>query len=119
MTARITKARRAELRRIADAATKGEWYIDEPKHADAPTRRVVRGSERINFATDIVCHPTADRDAAFIAASRTALPELLDEVDRLEADNERLRSAALEWQAAYSRITDEAARRALGEKEGE
>jgi hypothetical protein len=117
----MTPEQRAELRRIADAATSGPWEIQGPwpevtlyQYQDEEDPRA---PNKIASLGECRGHDNVkdDPDAAFIAAARTALPALLDEVDRLEAENERLRSAALEWQAAYSRITDEAARRALGE----
>ncbi len=67
-----------ELARRDAEATPGEWYVDTPKYADAPTGRVVRSGVRVNACTDITCHPTTDRDAALIAAMRNALPRLLE-----------------------------------------
>ena len=79
----ITPAQLAEWRRIADAATKGPWRADEYVVCDAAGNYIANASARVAFWS-----PIAGRDrpnAAFIATARTAMPALLDEVERLEA----------------------------------
>jgi hypothetical protein len=65
----------AALRELCERATPGPWeYGIDPCHFDSPEVRNNRWAIYV---------PT-DEDAAFIAAARTALPELLDRVEKLE-----------------------------------
>lgn len=68
----MTDDRLTELRRLCEAATKGKWFADQGL---------------VNTEADptggIVNETISDADAAFIAASRDALPRLLDEVEGL------------------------------------
>ena len=90
---RLTPARRAELARLCEAATPGPWYQAEHNPEQ------VLGEH--GFITAVACStPSIDArsmrqrasdQAAFIAASRTALPEALAEVDRLTARWEALK----------------------------
>lgn len=86
----MTPERMAELRRLAEAATPGPWrvsmsgYSVKSQDADVPIVAAVhRGA-----------HATADDierwlpNADLIATARTAIPELLAEVDRLKRDAE-------------------------------
>jgi hypothetical protein len=107
MTPRLTKARRDELRRIADSATPGPWetrededyyqcgtYIGvEPFHYDCGREVDGRGKDHTYFRRNVCRVESHEADQRFLIEARTALPELLDEVDRLEAENERLREA--------------------------
>lgn len=73
----------AELRRLAEEATPGPWRTSE--------RELTIEDEEGQWVAD--CHgfnlgrPHA-ANAAFIAAAHTALPVLLDEVERLRAERE-------------------------------
>lgn len=77
----MTAVELKELRALCEAATKGEWFADDH---DSDGNAHVWGSDG-----DGICktnNPTdADANAAFIAAARTAVPALLDEVERLRA----------------------------------
>jgi hypothetical protein len=90
----VTPAERAQLRKLADAATpgpwrpgqyddhKGEWHDStwfDVRHITADDRTVIVGQ---SDAADNL--PTKVADAAFIASARTAVPALLDAVERLE-----------------------------------
>lgn len=72
----------AELRRLAEAATKGPWTAKEPAFAPGIKARVFGPTYKGKFEGQ---ETMAVPDADFIAAARNALPELLDEVERLRA----------------------------------
>jgi hypothetical protein len=72
------------IRERADAATQGatpEWYMDED----------YKGTVRCAWSGDLIaqCIPT-EADAEFIAHAREDIPKLLEEIERLRADKERL-----------------------------
>lgn len=71
----MTPSRRQELRALCDAATPGPWW---PRDA---TRRGTVESHCGHVCTAGFLE-TCEPDAAFIAAARTAVPELLDEVEK-------------------------------------
>lgn len=86
----MTPERRAEYRRLADAATPGPW---EWSHLLNPNGLLSGDCEVIAILPEHTCSlEMLEADAAFIAASRTAVPELLDEVERLEALNASLKT---------------------------
>lgn len=107
----MTPERRAEIRALADAASEGPWWNDEwycckppapecPQRGLAFTRGVMReGGDGTDFYVGVAGGPHAD--AAFIAAARSAVPELLDEIDRLRAGIQRL--ADRTWNAGRPR----------------
>jgi hypothetical protein len=75
----VTQEQIDELRRIADAATPGPWsttWAGDTLSGPADARNLPHG------------YP---EDAAFIAAARTALPESLEEIERLRAEVEAMR----------------------------
>lgn len=79
----MTAEERAELRRLAEAATPGPWKVEEYEEWDDSGRRLcwyvdMPGNEDSTVLLEM--------DAAFIAAARTAVPALLDEVDQLRAE---------------------------------
>ncbi len=83
----LTPQERAEIRARADAATKGPWTLERDNcglYACEPD--IWRESRDYD---DYGTHPN-DSDAAFIAASRADIPRLLDDVDELEKEVERL-----------------------------
>lgn len=93
----LTPTRLAEIAEAAEKATPGDWVNDAP------------GCVGINYgeggkATICTC-PIAfswhngENDAAFIALSRTAIPELLSHIARLEADKAKLREAVRKLRA--------------------
>ncbi len=70
------------LRKLAEAATKGPWEVVTP-WPDMPqyTRlSAIHGPPHVNAHDDY-----SVADTAFIASARTAVPALLDEVERLRA----------------------------------
>lgn len=66
---------RAKLRALADAATPGPWNRD----ADGVSVYI-----DVRFA---ICDASG-ADANFIAAARTAVPALLDEIERVERERD-------------------------------
>lgn len=73
----MTPDRIAELRALCDAATKGPW-----RHSSEGAGWAVLGPEWEHLVQ--LGELDTDLDlAVFIAAARTALPEALDEIERL------------------------------------
>jgi len=77
-----------ELRRLAEAATQGEWHVEANKY---------RGDYSVAWKPELkVCRTYGDSlaaqcDAAYIAAaSPSVVLSLIAEVERLRADKERL-----------------------------
>lgn len=67
----------AELRRLHEAATKGDWVADY--ESKVGTRCILKGDAIQTF-------PMPAADAVFIAAAHNALPALLDELERLRSN---------------------------------
>ena len=92
----MTPERIAELRALCDAATPGPWYVNrikgytdnqiettDPAHvARKPWGHVVATT---GLGAGDVSQQKFERDSDFIAAARIALPEALDEIERLRA----------------------------------
>jgi hypothetical protein len=83
----MTPARIAELRALCEAATAGPWRVSMTGYSvksnddDAPTIAIPHG-------VSVLTSKQIDRwlaNAEFIAAARTALPDALDEIERLRA----------------------------------
>lgn len=80
----------AEIRAACDAATPGPWDVETIRDLDESfvICDVVRWrgyTNSLNFGED-------RRTAEFVAQSREWLPALVDEVEQLRAENERLRA---------------------------
>lgn len=71
------KPTRDQLRALADQAARGPWTVDDGGGYDFS---VTQGADGDYIASDVT-----PRDAAFIAAARTAIPQLLDQLDQAEA----------------------------------
>jgi hypothetical protein len=72
----VDSLRIAELRSLSDAATPGPWTAEIYPYGEGYVRDIPRyGHEGENISSE---------DAAFIAESRNAIPELLDEIERLQ-----------------------------------
>lgn len=69
---------RERLRKLADAAARGPWEVDDGGGYDFS---VTQGPDGDYIACDVT-----PRDAEFIAAARTAIPQLLDLLDQAEAE---------------------------------
>lgn len=79
----MTPARLAELRAVADAATKGPWVA---VIADGACLGIDAEADPDGIVeTDAGHYPPKPADAVFIAAARAAVPDLLDEIERMRA----------------------------------
>lgn len=74
----ITEEQRKKWRALADAATEGPWEPHVPYQRDEAA-----GAGPNHDARSSLGLKRAQDDAAFIAEARTAVPALLDEVERL------------------------------------
>lgn len=74
-----------KLRGLAEAATPGPWAWDDGFLWNRETDVGVLNHAGTNWPID-------DTNAAFIATARTAVPALLDEIARLQAEHHKLRS---------------------------
>lgn len=97
----MTPERLAELEALANAATPGPW---DSIPAGAWTGRVFAGEHMVAKVDTEVSDD--HNDAAFIAASRQAIPDLIAalrdawaERDALAAQVDRVRALADEWEA--------------------
>lgn len=90
----ITKEWIDQQRAVCNAATPGPW---ESKHYG----RYEDHDECCIALTDDSIEPSKYANADFIAAARTALPAALDEIERLAADNRKLREAHELAQSGY------------------
>ena len=99
---RVSDAEAAEWGRLAGEATEGPWVVDADGSVGAPMVGLVcdeDGHPRLDCSEcgTQVCHTSVmpgEPDAAFIAASRTAVPRLLAEREALRAEVERLHGQA-------------------------
>jgi hypothetical protein len=90
-----TEQQRQEWARLAEAATPGEWVVEQHSgilHEGAPSTCAVLTTEEYDLAS-FGDSEQAMFDATFIAASRAAIPALLADVDRLTGDNAALSEA--------------------------
>lgn len=102
----MTAARFNQLRLLARAATPGPWEVHDcgNRLSVDEQRRCGVTSVFESDARDECGHPVSVDDAMFIAVARTAVPELLDEVEQLRAALTKVRGA--------TRLAQEAARSA-------
>ena len=92
----MTTIDRAELHRLADAATPGPWVMDDDSRGLVGPW--IDGVSEEGTAREIAdCTWTDEADAEFIAASREAVPELLDALTRAEAQSEARRQQTKYW----------------------
>ena len=77
-----TKADSEELKKLVANASLGPWYAFGDKGIEANLEAIAM----CNLANDV------DKDRDFIVAARTAVPRLLDHVDKLEAKNSKMRA---------------------------
>ena len=92
----MTTIDRGRLRRLADAATPGPWVMDDDSRGLVGPW--IDGVSEEGTAREIAdCTWTDGTDAEFIAASREAVPELLDALTRAEAQSEARRQQTKYW----------------------
>jgi len=84
----ITPEQLAEWKRLADAATEGPWASVEisPEDKEWGACEITAGD---GYVSTMICGVD---NAAFIAASRNAVPALIAEVERLTAEREDLKA---------------------------
>ena len=75
-----------KLRELCEKATPGPW-LEEPRQNEATDFAYVWAVHRCVLEDDGCL---VEEDADFIAAARTALPEALDEIERLQNENNQL-----------------------------
>lgn len=80
----ISQERIAELRAMAEAATKRPWHADV--EAIRPGEKPEHDCDKEPCLGDLF----SEDDAAYIAAACNALPELLDALEAAQADSVRL-----------------------------
>lgn len=73
-----TPEQRAEWRKIADEATEGPWRVEDTPY---------EGMGLHAGPDESFVHPT-DADLKLLGESRTAVPALLDEVDRITRERD-------------------------------
>lgn len=90
----------AELRRLDAAAHKGPWTVHRCSYVDEIGEPGVSAcglnGDSFDCSYDECHHPLALADAEFMAAARTALPQLLAALEEAEADSERREDEAQE-----------------------
>lgn len=92
----MTKERKEELQRLADAAMPGPWGVSKSLMGEHERITTFDGA-----VTVLSFHDFDDDDLTFVLASRTAVPELLDALATADAENDALRNIArdLHWMA--------------------
>lgn len=94
----LSKERRQQIRARADATTPGRWYYVPgiPRQTgDSYNVWAAQGLVASTF-TSAFLREEDDRNGEFIANSKQDVPDLLDEVERLEAEVARLRGLVRE-----------------------
>jgi hypothetical protein len=106
----MTEERLAEIRARVEAATPGPWTVQEPAwhRGNGPYKTAITAGKNRTVANALtngkptfqcdpngIAHttrmPEPCADGIFIAAARTDIPELLDEITRLRTENGELR----------------------------
>ena len=91
----------ADWRRLAEAATEGPWVVDEGygtsfDGTNSTVLYVASAADRSSYIASLgspIYGDHGDHDAQFIAAARSAVPALLADLDRLQAELAALREA--------------------------
>lgn len=88
---RLTPEEREAIRRRAEAATPGPWWIEQQRHEQAGEKGYrawllkYRWNDVPTWLAESSCHEDAADNFAFIAAARSDVPRLLDALDAAEA----------------------------------
>jgi len=99
----LSAAELSEMRKRANAASPGPW-LAEPDTLAGRVWVQRRNRNWLGLAKDLEpifsvrgeppeAYRQREQDALFVAAARTDVPRLLDEIDRLTAQREKLRAA--------------------------
>lgn len=94
----MTQEQRDELRALCKSATPGEWHSNIPDTSYDPARHTIRVYDSAVLVSPRICRL---KDARFISAAHNALPGLLDENERLEAELERVTKERDEYKSAW------------------
>lgn len=98
----MTPDRLAELKKAAEAATQDEWKSVDPAPDEAPNFTIVAAHAECGSICDFYNYTDvqdrANRDFV-VAASPATVLELLDYIDQLHADVERLTKDRDKWEA--------------------
>lgn len=100
----MTDERLAEIKALCDAATPGEWHVSgDIEHivfandgTKTKSNSMVALCDRLEPVLDKVAIRKIKANAAFIAQSRTIVPELIAEVERLQSENESKENYTIE-----------------------
>ena len=104
----ISELHLTEWYRLCEEATPGPWSFDK----DDERRRIMTWHDA--FYGENILDGMVNGDAAFIAAAREAMPMLLDEVRKLEAENRSLKERLRVLEENCLFYPDEIVRRACG-----
>ena len=81
---------RAALRALCDGATPGPWMVEEYRSSNYVSATVNGKRQQVLRVNNQ--EPRNETDLDFIAAARTAIPDLLDALDARDAEIARLRA---------------------------
>jgi hypothetical protein len=90
----IAREQLERWRELAAKATAGPWHLDPADshrcldHIQGPANKTVMMAAPCGYENSYFV--VSEEDAAFIVEARSAVPELLDEIDRLEARQQEL-----------------------------
>ena len=85
----LTDAQLAVWKALADAATPGPWYFRTCRFGDKIETALHKGDVIDGEVRDMIIDPC---NGDFIADAREAVPALIDEVERLREENEKLKT---------------------------
>ncbi len=102
----MTKDERERLKALAKAAMPGPWYQPQPGTGTAACV-CITDAGGTGAVLVKVRRPPFDETAAFIAAARTAVPELIAEVEQMESELHRCAQIEATQLATINRIQDE------------
>jgi hypothetical protein len=108
---KVSKTEIERLRALADRATPGPWSIGEDAREAAATLRAQPRSATTGAAVGapvdvIIPFGRAYSDAALIAASRNAIPALLDEIERLQGALVKAFNDGFEFAVEYAEVSE-------------
>lgn len=100
MTDPMTQERLDAIKARCEAATLGPWYVEYEMDGPFAEPQCIQGPENVTTYHDAyndyrvsAVVEMAEADLEFIAHARQDIPDLLAEVERLRAENDRLNSA--------------------------
>jgi hypothetical protein len=102
MEKEMTPAALEKMKKLVEAATSVPWDLDIRSKGNGPVPIIYNHSAPITRLADSddFIYPRAIENAAFIAASRSFVPEAIAEIERLRAELKR-RDEVLAFYAAH------------------